>query len=194
MAIISTKLKKAGLFTLKEAKDLGLPQSTLSRLVTAGKIDRVARGIYVHSEYNLIDYSKLDFMIAYKKFGKSSIVGGMTALFHYGLIQQAPKQTWVIVEKTTVTHDKMYRLMRAKNVSQKCIENYGSYKMTDINRTLIDILSMSNKISVRTAIEAVKKAINNKLTTLDKLVDASKTLKKEKILKKYWEPIIGAIS
>ena len=63
MLIKLAKLKKAGLFTLKEAENFGLSQSTLSRLVSSGKIDRVARGMYVHAEYDSLDYSKLDFKI-----------------------------------------------------------------------------------------------------------------------------------
>ena len=48
-----TKLKKLGVFTLRQAENLGLSQQELSRLVAAEKIKRVSRGIYLHPEADL---------------------------------------------------------------------------------------------------------------------------------------------
>src|SRR5437762_1392150 len=78
------RLKRMGLFRIADARAVGISQPTLSRWVAAGKVIRVAPGLYCHPDFK-IDPSELDFAVAGALFGPESVIGGMTALFHYGL-------------------------------------------------------------------------------------------------------------
>src|SRR3989344_2895265 len=80
-------LKEKGVFQLKDAKKLGISQSSLSRLVASGKILRVESGLYLHPDSSLEGVER-DYVVACMKFGSGSVIGGMTALFHYHLIEE----------------------------------------------------------------------------------------------------------
>ena len=68
--IQNTKLKRLGLFTLADARKLGIDQPSLSRLVQQGTLQRVGRGIYLHPEAK-ISPNTIDFQIAQIKYGET---------------------------------------------------------------------------------------------------------------------------
>ena len=86
-----------GPFTAEQAKkEAGISQPTLSRWVKEGLIHRIARGLYVHPKTKIAPET-FDFIIACAKFAPKSAIGGLTALYHYGLTYQPPGQIWVLV-------------------------------------------------------------------------------------------------
>ena len=86
-----------GLFKPDEVqKKIGIAQSTLSRWVDKGFINHVSRGLYIHPQSS-VSPEYLDFAIACSHFGFKSAIGGLSALFYYGLIEQVPQQVWLIV-------------------------------------------------------------------------------------------------
>ena len=101
-----TKLKKMGIFTRSQAEAMGLSHQSLSRLVEEEKIIRVGRGMYLHSEGNLC--RDIDYQVACTKFGPKSVIGGITALFHYNLIEQVPGQVWVLVPPSQLFREHVY--------------------------------------------------------------------------------------
>lgn len=107
-----SKIKKLGIFTLAQAKDIGLSQQSLSRLVAANKLNRVAHGIYLHPDAELDE--NVGFQIAFAKFGPEAAIGGLSALYHYNLAEQVPGHVWVIVSPGKRTNPKGYRLIRTK--------------------------------------------------------------------------------
>jgi predicted transcriptional regulator of viral defense system len=128
------------------------------------------------------------------KFGRDAVVGGITALFHYDLIEQVPTQTWVIVKKRTRTKDKRFRLIPMDKISREGIIQNKSYRITSIERTIVEAFVYANRIGLRTAIEAITRAIKRKLTTINKISNTARKMKQEKALIKNWETITGAIS
>lgn len=85
------KLRKLGLFSTAQAEKLGINRPELSRLVKDGTLLRVGRGIYLHRSTGTS--SDIGFRIACSKFGPNSVIGGLSALFYYNLIEQVPQQT-----------------------------------------------------------------------------------------------------
>ncbi len=95
--LVSKKLQSMGLFRLSEAqKKTNISQSTLYRWAKKGFITHVRRGLYIHPKSPILP-EYLDFAIACSHFGPKSAIGGLSALFHYGLIEQIPQQVWLIV-------------------------------------------------------------------------------------------------
>ena len=90
--VIHKKLQSMGLFKPNEIqKKTGISQSTISRWVDKGLIKYVSRGLYVHPQSSVLP-EHLDFAIACSRFGFKSAIGGLSALFYYGLLEQAPEQ------------------------------------------------------------------------------------------------------
>ena len=87
-------LKTMGVVSLSQAMKLGLSKTTITRLCVSQHLERVGMGFYVHPD-SKADPKNYDFVVACSRFGKTSVIGGLTALFYYGLIEQAPRKVWV---------------------------------------------------------------------------------------------------
>ncbi len=160
-------LIQLGLFDLREAAKLGIAQQDLSRLTAGGVLIRAGRGVYFHRDAKITD--DVEFKLACLKFGPKSVIGGLSALSHYNLIEQVPEQTWVLVPPTVQTKSSRYRLTRTKaDLTIGVVETSG-YRILIIERALLEGLRLATKIGERTAIGAVRKAFAQKLTTEGKL-------------------------
>lgn len=186
---MESKIKKLGIFTLEQAKRLGISQQNLSRLVQQGRIKRVSRGIYVHPEAQLD--REIEFQVACAKLGPDAVVGGLSALFYYNLAEQVPGQTWVLVPPQKMTSDSSYRLIRTQRSLVKGVNQKNGYKIVTIERAIIEGLKLATKIGERTAIKAARDAIRQKQTTLNKLSRMAKELCLDSVLTKYFEVIVA---
>jgi predicted transcriptional regulator of viral defense system len=183
-----SRLRKMGFFKLAEAKQIGVSQPMLSRLVKQGKITRVGRGIYTHPKAK-VSSEAAGFQIAQAKFGDEAAIGGLSALFYYNLIEQVPTQTWVIVTPRVWTKEKGYRLLRTKLGTDIGVEDKEGFRIVSIERALIESLRFSTKIGTATALKAVRAALKNKQTNLAKLRKMANALKLEPTLVRHIEAI-----
>ncbi len=71
-------IKKLGIFTLEQGKEIGLSQQDISRLVAGKDLKRVGRGIYLPPNAKLD--SDVGFQIAFAKLGPDAAIGGLSAL------------------------------------------------------------------------------------------------------------------
>ncbi len=190
--VIHKKLQSMGLFKPDEAqKKIGISQSTLSRWVDKGLIKHVSRGLYLHPQSSVLP-EYLDFAIACSHFGFKSAIGGLSALFYYRLIEQAPEQVWLIVHpsRKDESTQKKYKCLRTHTSLRFGIDKKKYFKITNAERTLLEAMKFATKIGQRTAISSARKALREGLTTEKKLVQMSSRLKMKNILEKYWEAIV----
>lgn len=183
-------IKTLGIITAQQVqKKFGVSQPTLSRWVKNGEIRRLSHGFYAHPEFE-IPPQDLDFAIACAKFGPKSAIGGLSALFHYGLTDQPPSQVWVVVPPIRATINQFYRTLRTKTATRHGIEAHEFYRMTSIERTVMEALKFAVKLGPRLAINAARKALRDGLTTERKLGEMATKLKLRPVLEKYWESIV----
>lgn len=183
-----SRIKTLGIFTLTQAEGIGLSQQDLSRLVTAEKIKRVARGIYLHPEADL--EGDVGFQIACVKFGPDAAIGGLSALSHYNLIEQVPGHTWVMVHTDRKTRESGYKLVRTKVSLDKGVVTENGYRIVSLERAILEGLKFITKVGERTAVKAARDALAKRLTTELKLGKAAKELGLESVLAKYLEVIV----
>lgn len=185
------QLKKLGPFTLAQAREIGISHQKLSLLVKEEKIHRMQRGIYLHPKANIP--REIDFQIAFKKFGPNSAVGGLTALFHYNLAEQVPKQTWVLVPPEKRVSSKKFRIIRTKTPLNIGIIEGNGYRIVSIERAIAEAFKLASKMGERTAIHACRVAIQQRQTTLKKIGMMAKELGLTSYFNKYSEAIIGSL-
>ena len=185
------QLKKLGPFTLAEAKQIGISHQELSILVKEEKVNRMEWGIYLHPKANIP--REIDFQIAYKKFGPNSAIGGLTALFHYNLAEQVPKQTWVLVPPEKRVSSRKFRIIRTKTPLNMGIIEGNGYRIVSIERAIVEAFKLSSKMGERTAIHACRVAIQQRQTTLKKIGMMAKELGLTSYFNKYSEAIIGSL-
>jgi predicted transcriptional regulator of viral defense system len=164
-----------------------LSHQSLYRLVEDEKLIRVGRGIFAHPESGLT--RDLNYQVACKKFGSESVIGGLTALFHYNLIEQVPGQVWVLVPPTRITDARLYRLIRTKVKLDRGIIRENGYRIVTIERAILEGLKMATKIGERTAVQAARTALSTGQTTEEKIGRAAKELGLESLLTKYFEVV-----
>ena len=189
---ILKKFQSMGLFKLNEVqKKIGISQSTLSRWVDKGIINRISRGLYIHPQSSILP-EHLDFVIACSRFGFKSAIGGLSALFYYKLIEQVPQQVWLIVppSKKEESSQKKIKCLRTRTSLTIGINKKKYFKITNVERTLLEAMKFSTKIGQRTIVSATRKALKTKLTTEKKLTQMSTRLGMKNILEKYWEAIV----
>ena len=190
--VIHKKLQSMGLFKPDDfQKKIGISQSTLSRWVDKGFIKHVSRGLYIHPQSSVLP-EHLDFAIACSHFGFKSAIGGLSALFYYGLIEQAPEQVWFIVPfaRKDESTQRKYKCLRTHTSLRIGIDKKKYLKITNVERTLLEAMKFATKIGQRIVISSARKAFKEGLTTEKKLAQMSSRLKMKNILQKYWEAIV----
>ena len=190
--VISKKLQSMGLFRLSEAqKKVGVSQSTLYRWVDRGLIKHVSRGLYIHPKSSILS-EYLDFAIACSHFGPKSAIGGLSALFHYGLIEQVPQQVWLVVLpfRKDESNQRKYKCLRTQTSLRIGIDKKKNFRITNVDRTLLEAMKFATKVGQRTAMSSARKALREGLTTEKKLAQMSHRLKMKNVLDKYWEAIV----
>ncbi|MDE2106541.1 MAG: type IV toxin-antitoxin system AbiEi family antitoxin domain-containing protein [Patescibacteria group bacterium] len=184
------QLIKRGLFSTGDAEKAGLSRPAISRLVQQGTLLRVGRGLYMH-ENAKSSPTELGFQIACAKFGPQSAIGGLSALFHYNLIEQVPQQTWIIVPESKTTKELGYRLLRMKVNRTVGIVDKDRYRIVSLERALVEGLKLSSKIGERTALRAVREALSKRLTTEKKVGEMAKALGLLSAVTRYSEAIFA---
>ncbi|PWU22201.1 MAG: hypothetical protein C5B49_01305 [Bdellovibrio sp.] len=183
-------LKRRGLMTAQEVqKRLNVSQPTISRLVKNGILRRFGHGLYAHPDWE-IPPEEIDFAVACAKFGPTAAVGGLSALFHYGLFDQPPHQVWVITPPQKSDHNTFYHTLRTKTSTKHGINTLKFYRITSVERTVLEALKFASKIGPRIAITAARTALQKGLTSEKKLGEMARKLKLQAVLEKHWEAIV----
>lgn len=182
-------LKGRGVFRAADAKRLGISQPSLSRFVSEKRLECVAPRLYLHPE-SALQGEEREFAVACARFGGESVIGGLTALFYYQLIEQVPHRVWVLVPYSRTSPEKLYRCIRTKTDPKEGVENRRHFRITNIERTLVEAFKFSGKIGLRLAFRATREAIHQKRTTLPKIYRQAEKLGMRKMMEKYWEALV----
>ena len=182
-------LKAKGIFSVATSKKEGISPPQLSRLTSQGKIIRIRNGIYIHPD-SKINPKNYDFSAACYYFGPKSVIGGMSALFYHGLIEQVPHKIWVIVSYGQKSKNKLYRCLRTQTNSKIAIEDHSYFRITNVERTIVESLRYASKIGARIAIKAARTAISEGRTTETKIARVATALGMRRVIEKFWDAIV----
>ena len=188
--MLKKNLKKLGVFSAKQAYDFGYGKSALFRLVESGVLERVDRGFYYHVESN-ISPEDIDFAFACAKFGKNSTIGALSALSFYNLTNKVPSKIWVMVGTEVKSHSSRFRLLRTQSVFNIGVKQHKFFRITSIERTLVEALRYSTKVGLSTAISACRRALNSEMTTEKKILNMAEKLDFKQFVIRHWEAITG---
>jgi len=180
-------------FTISEARELGLSHPTLLALVSRRTVIRLERGIYAVSGSEEIG-KEGDFSVANKKFSGQCVIGGLTALSYYQLLDEIPSKIWLLVPPHIRTTDRKYRLLRTKRNLSIGVIKKSSFTITSLERTLVDSLVFSPKIGEKVSKLAILRAIRNGLTTQQKIFEMAKKLELLPLLDREWQSILAGLS
>jgi len=175
-------------FKTNEAKKLGISNYYLSRLIEAGEIERISRGLYQVSNILEEEYTDLEksYIAATLTCSKPSAICLLSALEYYNLVDEIPSYIWVLVPANKRVRSEEVKVFRSRNpLWQVGISHEKDYSITTIERTIIDSILNKKIIGQNIALSALKKAITERKTNVDKLFKMSSKMNVYNRIKNY---------
>ena len=173
--------------TRKDLERLGISRNVLEALIKEDKLLRIGRGVYQLPNLDLDNESL--YRAAIKRIKGKSAVCLMSALSQYNLTDEIPKQTWLLVNADGRSYHKDIRLYRSRNPNWKIgILKADGYQITSLERTIVDAIKLKKKFG-NLGIEALKKALKEKLTTASKIMDMATKLDADELVLPYLQAL-----
>lgn len=181
-------LRKLGVFRTADAIAAGVSQPTVSRLAMKGAIIRLDHGLYCQRDTE-IDLAAIDFITACARTGPDSVIGGLSALFHYVLIPQVPQQIWVLLPHRNRNKFPQYRIMRTNHDPKVGVDDEGTYRIVTVERAIVEAFKYASKLGYQTALTAARTALSEGKTSEEKLHEIATSLGLWPVMVKNWEAI-----
>jgi predicted transcriptional regulator of viral defense system len=170
-------LRLASKRTLLRARDvtqLGLPTIALTRLVQAGKLERVARGLYGLPGAAISEHRSLAEVSARVPKG---VVCLLSALRVHEIGTQGPHEVWIAIPPHMVSPRLNQPAIRVVRMSEAALtDGVDRLKIDGVEvpvfsaaRTVVDCFRFRNKIGLDVALEALRDGWSQRKFTLDDL-------------------------
>lgn len=161
----------------------------LAKKVKADQVIRLRRGVYVSPRS--IEGLEGDFYRASLVCGRPSVICLFSALQYHGLSEQIFGGVWILIPYSrTPPKAKSVRAVRSRSPHFRTgITNEKKFRITNIERTLVDAFRYSRQVGISTAVQALKIAYKGKLTTKEKVFLMAKKLNAEKKILPYLESL-----
>lgn len=182
---------------LLRARDLaarGLPTVVLSRLVSAGKLERVARGVYSLPGRALSEHRSLAEAALRVPRG---VVCLLSALRVHGIGTQAPFEVWMAIPPHTPTprlHQPALRVVRMSGAA--LTEGVEPVEVDGIQvpvfnpaKTVADCFKYRNKIGLDVALEALRDGWSQRKLTMDALWHYATVDRVANVMRPYLESV-----
>lgn len=193
----STVLALAESQPLVRARDLTaqtLPTVVLSRLVAAGKLERVARGVYSLPGRALSEHRSLAEVALLVPRG---VVCLLSALRVHGIGTQAPFEVWLAIPPHTPTPRldqpglrvvRMSGLALSEGVETIDIDGVP-VPMFNANKTVADCFKYRNKIGLDVALEALRDGWAQRKLNMDALSHYAAVNRVANVMRPYLESV-----
>ena len=191
---IQTLLRRTGTARSREFVAAGLTRSQLSRMVIAGQLVRVARGLYAMPDYQSGEHGAL---VAVVKRSPGVLFCLLTALRIHDLTTQAPFEVWIAIGNKDHPPRLDYPPLRTLRFSAAALaagvelHNIDGVKMhvTSVAKTVADCFKFRNKIGLDVALEALREARRAKKASADELWRYAKLNRVTNVMRPYLEAV-----
>ncbi|UPG90837.1 AbiEi antitoxin N-terminal domain-containing protein [Luteibacter aegosomaticola] len=186
--------RDVGVIRARDIAARGIPTVVLSRMVAAGQLERVSRGLYTHPGTSPSEHRSLAEVAARIP---SGVVCLLTALRYYGIGTQSPLAVWVAIPSQAPTPRLAHVRIRyvwmtpsplTEGVTEVNIEGV-SVKVFSIAKTIADCFKFRNKIGLDVAVEALADAWRRDLVSMDDLWRFAKIDRVANVMRPYLESL-----
>jgi len=191
---IQTLLRRAGTARSRDLVAAGITRSELSRMVAAGQLVRVARGLYAMPGYQGGEHSAL---VAVAKRAPSVVFCLLTALRIHDLTTQAPFEVWIAIGNKDHPPRLDYLPLRTVRFSEAAlaagVETHrvdgAEVRVTSAAKTVADCFKFRNKIGLDVALEALREARRAKKASADELWCYARINRVTNVMRPYLEAV-----
>jgi predicted transcriptional regulator of viral defense system len=191
---IQTLLRRAGTARSRELVAAGMTRSQLSRMVAAGQLVRVARGLYAMPDYQGGEHSAL---VAVARRAPGVVFCLLTALRIHDLTTQAPFEVWIAIGNKEHPPRLDYPPLRtvrfsaaalATGVEMRRVDG-AEVRVTSVAKTVADCFKFRNKIGLDVALEALREARRAKKASADDLWRYARINRVTNVMRPYLEAV-----
>jgi predicted transcriptional regulator of viral defense system len=156
-----------GLFTSKEARNLGIQDSVLARLAHRGRLERTSRGVYRIAHFpvdRLAQYREAVLWAQANHHGLERIaLSHETAMLVYGISDLNPSKVHLTVPKLARFRRERpdWIAIHQADLTDKEVGEHEGIPVTTVARSILDVLSTTHRRDV--VQEAIKQALREGL-------------------------------
>ena len=182
--------------TARDLAAAGIHRQVLTRLVAAGEVERIARGIYRLSEHPITEHHGLAVASAAVP---QAVICLLSALQFHGIGTQLPGEIWIAIDRRARRPALKYPPLRVVRYSGAALtEGVESHRLEGravrvygVAKTLADCFKYRNKIGVDIALEALREAWRARLFTMDELDRYAAICRVQRVMRPYLEALAG---
>lgn len=188
-------IKRKGAVRSRELVEAGIARSQLSRLVAAGDLVRISRGVYTLPGADKQDADDSVLIVAKRIPGARICL--LTALRLHGLTTQAPFEVWIAIDNKGRPPRLDWPALRVVRFSGEAL-NAGletrklggrTVRMTSVAKTVADCFKFRNLVGLDVAIEALREALRARTTNMDDLWKYARICRVSVLMRPYLEAL-----
>src|SRR5260370_1248059 len=178
LSLTQANLQAAGIgvfFRRRDLEPLAVSFPHLQRLVTAGRIEKVARGLY---RLAAAEPEEFETVAMVSSAVPSAIVCLLSALRIHGIGTQSPREVWIALDRKARKPASLATAVRIVRFSGAML-TYGVQRrsilgvpvsITSPARTVVDCFRYRSKLGLDVALEALREALRAQIATVDEIV------------------------
>ena len=195
VATAKALIQRKGAVRSRELVDAGVARVQLSRLVAAGELIRLARGVYTAPGVALPG-SEEGVLVVAERIPEARLCL-LTALRLHGLTTQAPFEVWIAIGNKDRAPRLDWPPLRVVRFSGEALttgletRTMGSkqVRVTTVAKTVADCFKFRNLVGLDVAIEALRDALRARATSVDELWKYARLCRVSKIMRPYLEAL-----
>jgi predicted transcriptional regulator of viral defense system len=196
-SLTQAKLQEAGVgafFRPRDLEPLALSFPVLQRLVAAGKVEKVGRGLYRLAAVEPEAFETIAMV-------SSAVPGGiiclLSALRVHGIGTQAPHEVWLALDRKARKPAHPPARVRIVRFSGAML-TYGvltrpilgvPVRLTSPARTVVDCFRYRGKLGLDVALEALRETVRSRIATADEIMRAADVCRARTVVATYLETL-----
>jgi predicted transcriptional regulator of viral defense system len=179
----------------RDAAAEGIHTGTLTRMVRAGKLEKVGPGRY---RLATTDVTESHSLVLACTIVPSSVVCLATALLFHKVGTQLPREVWLAVPRGTRVPSFAFPPVRVTRIVPALFElgveehdiEGGKVRVYNLARTVVDCFRFRNKVGVDVALEALREAWRSRRLDLNEVDRLAKALRVDRVMRPYLEMLV----
>lgn len=182
--------------TARDFAEAGIHRQVLTRLVAAGQLERVSRGVYRLPNQSITEHHGLAVVAAAIPHGTITL---LSALQFYQIGTQLPSQVWIALDRRARRPALRYPPLRIVRYSGAALtEGIETHRVEgqavqiySAAKTIADCFKYRNKIGLEVALEALREGWRARRFTLNELDRYARVCRVQRVMRPYIEALVA---
>lgn len=193
--IVKAMIRRRGAVRSRDLVSAGVARAQLSRMVAAGTLIRLSRGVYTLPGTNGTEGDESEWVVAERIPGVRFCL--LTALRLHGLTTQAPFEVWIAIGNKDRAPRLDWPALRVVRFSGDALvaglesrkRGGRRVRVTNVAKTVADCFKFRNLVGLDVAIEALRDALRARATTVNELWKYARICRVEKLMRPFLEAL-----